>query len=229
MLNNGYHLKQPIPFDNPWERLPFILPLALLIWILGLWGLGLYLERPARLPLDSKPIEAQLLEIPPSSTIQTPSAEHPKSPKSPPPPIEPIPRPSEALKPVQQEIPKPEVPLQESHPVVPPEREVLPVPAAPVTPLVPLSMGGEGARVIFQPLPKIPDELREEVLHTVAVARFHVAPNGTATVELITPTPNPKLNQVLLDTLKTWRFFPAIKDGNPVASLQDVRIPVEVK
>ncbi|MFI5253824.1 MAG: energy transducer TonB [Bacteroidota bacterium] len=223
-------MKQPIPFDNPWERLPFILPLALLIWILGLWGLGLYLERPAQLPLDSKPIEAQLLEIPPSATIQTPPTAHPKlRQKSPPPLIEPMPHPSEVIKPTQQEIPKPEVNLQETHPVVPPVQEVLPMPPAPVIPLIPLSKGGEGARVIFQPLPKIPDDLREDALHTVAVARFHVAADGTVTVELITPTPNPKLNQVLLDTLKTWRFFPAIRDGNPVTSVQDLRISVEVK
>jgi protein TonB len=218
MLNNGFPLKQPIPFDNPWERLPYILPLSLLIWILGLWGIGLYLERPVPNPLNSKPIEAQLLEIPPSATIHTPPAEHPKQrPKTPPP--EPVVRPTEQIKPIPQEIAKPQVE----------EQKASPPPNVPITPLVPLSKGGEGARVIFQPLPKIPDDLREDALHTVAVARFHVAANGTATVELITPTPNPKLNQVLLDTLKTWRFFPAIKDGNPVASLQDLRIPVEVR
>lgn len=219
MLNNGFPLKHPIPFDNPWERLPFILPLALLVWLLGLWGLGLYLERPVQPPLDTKPIEAQLLEIPPSATIQTPPAEHPKPrPKSPPPP-EPVVRPTEQLKPIPQEIAKPQA---EEQTASPPQN-------VPVTPLIPLSKGGEGARVIFQPLPKIPDDLREDALHTVAVARFHVAADGTATVELITSTPNPKLNQVLLDTLKTWRFFPAIKDGNPVPSIQDLRIPVEIR
>ncbi|SRR5579884_704651 len=89
--------------------------------------------------------------------------------------------------------------------------------------------GGGGARAIFQPKPEIPDDLREEALHAVAVARFHIAADGTSTVELITPTPNLKLNKILLDTLKSWRFFPAMKDGRPVASVQDLRVSVDVK
>lgn len=89
--------------------------------------------------------------------------------------------------------------------------------------------GITGARAIFQPKPEIPEDLREEALHAVAVARFQIAADGTSTVELITPTPNLKLNRALLDTLKKWRFFPAIKDGHPIASIQDLRISVEVK
>jgi protein TonB len=88
---------------------------------------------------------------------------------------------------------------------------------------------GQSARAIYQPKPKIPDDLREDTLNAVAVARFRIAADGTASVELITPTPNPRLNQVLLDTLKTWRFFPAMNNGIPVSSMQDLRISVEVR
>jgi len=35
-----------------------------------------------------------------------------------------------------------------------------------------------------------------------------VATDGTATVELVKPTPNPRLNRLLLDTLKNWQLFP---------------------
>ena len=78
-------------------------------------------------------------------------------------------------------------------------------------------------------MPQIPDELRQDALSAVAVARFHVAVDGTATVELIKPTSNPRLNRLLLDTLKNWRFFPSMKDGKPVASTQELSIKVEVK
>jgi hypothetical protein len=53
-------------------------------------------------------------------------------------------------------------------------------------------------------------------------------PDGTAAVELVQPTPNPALNRVILDTLRTWRFFPALERGRPVASTQEVRVRLEV-
>jgi periplasmic protein TonB len=86
-----------------------------------------------------------------------------------------------------------------------------------------------GARAIYAPLPKIPDELREYDFKSVAVARFKVSPGGTVTVALITPTPDPRLNEILLATLRQWRFFPAMRDGEAVASEFDVRIPIVVQ
>lgn len=85
-----------------------------------------------------------------------------------------------------------------------------------------------GARAIYQPIPKIPDELREEAINAVAVARFHINIDGTATVELITPTSNPHINQLILNTLKTWRFFPAMRDNKPQESVQEIRIHVDI-
>lgn len=223
-------MKQPIPFDNPWERLPLILPLALLMWITGLWGIGLYLEKPQKLHLDNRPIDAQLLEIPPSAVIPTAQPKPPRPrPKVSPPLIEPQSRTLPPLKPVEQQVPAPEPPKQDARPATSPQEEVPPAPAVPASPPTPLSKGGEGARVIYRPQPKIPDELREEAFHALAVARFMVSSDGTVKVELIVPTPYPKLNQVLLETLKTWRFFPAIKDGIPIDSVQDLRIPIEVR
>jgi len=78
-------------------------------------------------------------------------------------------------------------------------------------------------------MPQIPDDLREEALNAVAVARFHVNVDGTATVELVKPTQTPRLNRLLLETLKNWRFFPSMKDGKPVALIQELSIKIEVK
>jgi protein TonB len=86
-----------------------------------------------------------------------------------------------------------------------------------------------GARAIFQPLPQIPEELRRGSLDVVAIARFRVAANGTATVELVQPTSNAELNRSLLETLKRWRFFPAMQKGRAVASTIDIRIPISVR
>jgi len=85
------------------------------------------------------------------------------------------------------------------------------------------------ARVIYQPMPEIPEALRRRTIDLVAVARFRVEANGRTQVELIEPTPDPELNRALLEALRRWRFFPATQAGRPVASTIDIRIPVSVK
>ncbi|WP_081071692.1 energy transducer TonB [Burkholderia cepacia] len=91
------------------------------------------------------------------------------------------------------------------------------------------STGGTQARLLSQPLPALPDDLREQAYQAVAVARFFVHANGTFDIELVKPTPNPRLNQILLETLRKWRFFPATEDGHPVESRQDVRVHFNVE
>jgi len=86
-----------------------------------------------------------------------------------------------------------------------------------------------GARAILQPMPRIPDDLREGAFNTAALARFHIAVDGSVKVELAKPTPNPRLNRILLDSLKKWRFIPAIKNGKPVASIEVIVVKIEVK
>jgi protein TonB len=86
-----------------------------------------------------------------------------------------------------------------------------------------------GARAIYHPIPAIPDDLREDVFQTEAVAHFTVSSDGTVKVTLSKPTSNPRLNQILLATLSQWTFFPAVKDGIAINSAFDVRIPVSVQ
>lgn len=86
-----------------------------------------------------------------------------------------------------------------------------------------------GARALYAPTPEIPDDLREGTFSTVAVAQFKVSPEGEVEVTLIQPTSNPRLNRILLDTLKEWKFAPAMKDGIAIASQFEVRIPIAVE
>jgi protein TonB len=87
---------------------------------------------------------------------------------------------------------------------------------------------GSVARVISQPMPSLPDDLREDAYQAVAVARFDIHADGTIEVELSKPTQNPRLNALLLETLHKWRFFPAMQGGHPVESHQDVRVHFNV-
>jgi protein TonB len=85
------------------------------------------------------------------------------------------------------------------------------------------------ARAIYKPMPEIPDLLRHRTVDLVAVARFRVTVDGSAHVELTQPTSDPDLNRALLETLKRWRFFPAMQAGKPILSTIDIRIPISVK
>ncbi|WP_321574900.1 energy transducer TonB [Paraburkholderia franconis] len=84
------------------------------------------------------------------------------------------------------------------------------------------------ARSISQPLPALPDDLREQAYQTVATARFTIHVDGSVDVELVKATPWPRLNQLLLKTLHRWRFFPALRDGLPVESTQEIRVHFNV-
>ncbi len=90
------------------------------------------------------------------------------------------------------------------------------------------SSGDAAAHSISQPLPELPDDLREQAYQTVATARFVIHADGSVDVELIKPTPNPRLNQILLEALRKWRFFPAMQAGHPVESRQDIRVHFNV-
>jgi len=78
---------------------------------------------------------------------------------------------------------------------------------------------------LFQPLPEIPQELRYEAFNSKAVARFYVdAAGNVARVELITPTSNPKLNQLLLKSLRKWKFA-----SSRIGVTQDIVVTFKVE
>ncbi|WP_259460678.1 energy transducer TonB [Paraburkholderia sp. BL23I1N1] len=90
------------------------------------------------------------------------------------------------------------------------------------------SSSDAAAHSISQPLPELPDDLREQAYQTVATARFAIHADGSVDVELIKPTASPRLNQILLEALRKWRFFPAMQAGHPVESRQDIRVHFNV-
>jgi protein TonB len=92
----------------------------------------------------------------------------------------------------------------------------------------PAPSGNLQVRLLSQPMPVLPDDLREQGYQVTAVAHFKVHTDGTFEVELIKPTQNPRLNQILLETLHRWRFFPAMENGHPVESDQEVRVHFSV-
>jgi periplasmic protein TonB len=89
--------------------------------------------------------------------------------------------------------------------------------------------GGSGPEAIYAPVPAIPDDMRDEVLEAVAVARFQVSHDGKAIVSLTKPTDFSRLNDIILETLRQWRFRPALRNGVAVDSNAEIRLLITVQ
>jgi TonB family protein len=185
--------------DSPWRRLHWTLPLALLICSAAFILFAYSMWRPVNHTSDPTPVTAELIELPVTAQPQPPTRQVP----------------------IEQ-------PSENPAPIAPPPPPAAPV-ATPPADNPPALSEIRGAQAIVQPLPVIPDELRQDAMKETATARFHIAVDGSVTVELIKPTQNPRLNRLLLDTLKNWKFFPAMKEGKPVASIENIVIRVQVK
>jgi periplasmic protein TonB len=187
--------------DSPWRRLHWTLPLALLICAGAFTWFAYSMNRPAIRTPEPVPVDAELVELPASAQ----AAQQPTRPKT-----------------VAQ-------PRENSTRVASPAPPAAPAETAPAVNNPPAPSENRNAQPILRPLPVIPDDLRQDAMNETATARFHVAADGSATVELVKPTQNPRLNRLLLDSLKHWKFMPVIKDGKPVASTEDLVIRVQVK
>jgi len=177
-------------------------------------------EPPTPAPVT---IEAGVIE--PSAPPQPQPLHQPPPPQAerqPQPPPKPV-----KLQPPRQPTTTPRPP---SAPTEPPRSAASPPPPLAQPPEEDGLSGGTGAaRAIIQPTPVIPPELRRHVMNLVAIVRFTIAADGAAKAELEEATPDPRLNQVLLDAFQRWRFFPATEHGKPVASTLTLRVPVRVE
>jgi protein TonB len=217
---------------------------------------ALLLERTAP-PPEIAPAELRIVEMPTPAGLQGGAAVHhpaevrPKPTAEAPKPRQQIKARRTALVPPEIQRAKPKTRTAPAVPLLPPspsvtakeQTEVAPSPrhasAMTETPGAGANQGkgigggvgtdSSGARAIYAPQPVIPDSLREEALQTVAVARFKVSYEGQVEVSLTTPTESPQINQLLLETLKRWRFFPAIKSGVAIDSQFDLRIPISIQ
>jgi TonB family protein len=77
----------------------------------------------------------------------------------------------------------------------------------------------------YMPNPQYPEEMRKDRLSGVATLSALVNINGNVEAVRITKSLDKKLDQLSLETIKTWRCKPARDpEGNPVA----IRVPFEI-
>jgi protein TonB len=248
-MTTSYHT------DDPRLRLAWVIPVSLILWAVLLTLFALLLEKTTPPAPELAPAEVRILETPPPAGLQGGAAvhEHPASAVPKPRPAPPKPKPQikirrAALPPVKMHPARLKAPAAQSLPPSTSGTAKRPAEVAPSgggpsasteTPNAGAGRGAgsgagsgsdsSGARAIYAPKPVIPDSLREEAFEIVAVARFKVTYDGQVQVTLITPTESPRLNELLLETLRQWRFFPAMKSGVAIDSQFDLRIPISVE
>ncbi|WP_408272627.1 energy transducer TonB [Paraburkholderia agricolaris] len=239
--------------DSPSIRFALAVLAALIVWIVFLFQVGHWLRPSPSARVQDKPLEMRVMELdPPEAAVTTPSVA-PAAPAAPVAPVAlapskprqaadphahvttrsrtPPPVPSKPDARSMQNVPpaQPTPAMQEPKTAAePPARAAVPSDESATAIPSAKSSGDAAAHSISQPLPELPDDLREQAYQTVATARFAIHADGSVDVELIKPTPNPRLNQLLLEALRKWRFFPAMQAGHPVESRQDIRVHFNV-
>jgi protein TonB len=223
---------QRIPeLDDPRRRIPWLLPAAVLTWIAMLAGFARLLQQGAAPQAPPASIEARIIEVP---------ADQPRTPLAPAVTAAPAPvkmKPSQARRSAQS--------LHPSVHLAPAPVSSAPASGGESAPPQPAPSSNEssdtggiggaddsdagGAHAVYAPAPEIPDDLREEPLTAEAVAHFTVSRDGAVAVALTTSTANSRLNEVILKTLKSWRFEPAVKDGAAIDTEFDIRIPISIQ
>lgn len=211
------HTLRPESFDNPWRRLHWTAPASVVAWALILGTFTWLINEPVVRPEVPQAVDAELIEEPPPVAKVEPTPPTPTSLKQSQPLLQSkaSPAPPAVETPVDSTPPTPAA-LTASIPPTPPKENTV-------------VATNSNARAIYRPTPTIPDDLRDEAFSAAALARFDVAADGSVTVVLVKPTQNPRLNRLLLESLKSWRFFPEMKDGKPIPSSQEILVHFEVK
>jgi protein TonB len=158
------------------------------------------------------PIEHQ---NPGNAVVNPPESVHP----APPPPVEPAPKsappppPEPAPKPVEKPVEKP-APKEKEKPAPPPP----PKPKGP-------TRDAEPTNTVK---PDIPDELKDQEFKSFVRVRVRISGDGDATPELRTSSGNAEIDRRVLEALRRWRWKPALRDGEPVSSVQLFKFEFEV-
>ena len=91
------------------------------------------------------------------------------------------------------------------------------------SPIYAVGKGVSPPKPIYQPEPPYTDQARKACVQGVVLLSLVVDADGNVSDAQVTQSLEPSLDESAVDTVRTWRFEPARRDGAPVA----VRVTVE--
>lgn len=141
------------------------------------------------------------------------------APPAPPPPAPPAPAPVEQ--------PKPEPKSTPPAPTPPPPEQPKPQPPPP-EPTKPKGETRE-ATPTHQVNVEIPEDLKSQSFKSFVRVRVTISSDGSFTVFLRSSSGNERIDKLVIDALNQWKWKPALKDGDPVDSVQAFRFDFEIK
>lgn len=122
------------------------------------------------------------------------------------------------------------------HPVKLPQPEAVPAPASQVAQSASAATGtGSGSEnttpafPVFSPSPHISDRSLLPSASRNVVVDVNVSAQGEVLDEKLVQGLGNGLDQVILETVKSWKFQPASTDGNAVASVAELVFPLSQK
>lgn len=169
---------------------------------------------------DPAPVPTDTPIPPPTPTPIPPPTPTPVPPPTPTPKPPPTPTPRPAPTPTPRPAPTPT-----PRPTNTPRPQPTPTPTPTPRPKGPT----RDAVATRQPYPSIPDELKNEGFKTSVRVRVEVGADGSSSPSLRSSSGSGQIDELVLSALRKWRWKPALKDGEPVASTQYFRFNFEVR
>lgn len=149
----------------------------------------------------------------------------PTEPPAPPPtPISPPPVPTATPRPQPTATPK-----LEPTPTPRPEPTPTPTPKPEPTPTPRPKGPTQDAEAVRTVEPEIPDDLKGGDFKSSVRVRVEVSTDGTPNPSLRSSSSNTDIDARVVAALRKWRWKPAVKDGEAVASTQYFRLDFEVR
>ncbi len=229
MNKAAYH---PAYSDNPWRRLPWILPSTFLIWGALLWCFGLALGQMAGRLEPPVAIDARIIELPapvkPPIALKQPVRK--VMPKSSPPQLSaPMQQPSVQSHGQTLSMPRPAVSLPEAKSQ--PGSLISPYPKPPV------QGSGEtvtpprfGAAYLNNPKPEYPVFARRMRMEGVVMLKVLVSSRGAVLrVEVAHSSGYEILDKSAAGAVQNWRFVPAKHGDSPVDEWVQVPLAFHLK
>ena len=234
---------RPEDIDNPWRRLPWVLPSTFLIWGALLWGFGLLLGRMAGPHEPPITIDAQIIELPapvkPPIALKQPARK--VMPKSSPPQLQaPVQQPAVQSPNREAVTPSPAVSLPETK--TPPGNMISPYGVLEPgvknsNPKLSVQGSGEtvtppqfGAAYLNNPKPEYPAFARRMRIEGMVLLKVLVSRQGAPLkIEVAHSSGYEILDKAASVAVGNWRFVPAKHGDSPVDEWVQVPVAFSLK